>query len=119
MTKNKSATRFASQTQESRISEYLGGRVNSNSGAGRFNKSDVVIDSASMSIECKTCMTKKDSFSIKKEWIEKHSSEAFANRLENRAIAFNFFYEDKEDYFVIDKKLMKFLIDKLSEEYSG
>ena len=119
MTKNKSSTRYSSQTQEHRISEYLGGRVNSNSGAGRFDKSDVVIDSASMSIECKTCMSQKDSFSIKKEWIEKHSSEAFANRLENKALAFNFFFEDDEDYFVIDKKLMKFLVEKLSEEYSG
>lgn len=118
MTKNKSATRYASQTQEERVSSLLGGRRNSNSGAGRFDKSDVVVDKASLSIECKTCMTPRDSFSIKKEWLKKSKEEAFANRLENHVIAFNFFFEDKEDYYIINSNLMSFLVEKLSEEYS-
>lgn len=118
MTKNKSATRYASQAQEERVSALLGGRRNSNSGAGHFDKSDVVVDRASLSVECKTCMTPKDSFSIKKEWLKKSKEEAFANRLENHAIAFNFFFEDKEDYYIINSNLMSFLVEKLSEEYS-
>ena len=100
------------------MSSLLGGRRNPNSGAGHFDKSDIIIDKASMSIECKTCMTQKDSFSIKKEWFKKNKEEAFANRLDNSAIAFNFFFEDKEDYYIIDSKLMSFLVEKLSEEYS-
>lgn len=61
-------------------------------------------------------MTPKDSFSIKKEWIAKNKEEAFQNRLSNTAIAFNFYYDDTTDYYVIDDKLMKFLIEKLKED---
>lgn len=118
VTKNKESTRYASQTQENRVAKKLGGTVNANSGAGKFNKSDVVVKSASLSIECKTCMTEKGSFSIKKDWIKKHKDEAWSNRLSNSVIAFNFFYGDKEDYYVIDDKLMRFLVEKLEEEDS-
>lgn len=115
--KNKNSTRYASTIQEDRIVSKFGGFRTSNSGAGLFRKGDVHINDASLLIECKTCMTPKDSFSIKKEWIEKDIKEAFANRLSNTAIAFNFNYEDKQDYYVIDDKLMRFLIEKLREEY--
>lgn len=118
MTKNKESTRFASQTQENRVAKKLGGTVNTNSGAGKFNKSDVVVKSASLSIECKTCMTEKGSFSVKKDWIKKHKDEAWSNKLSNSVLAFNFFYEDKEDYYIIDDKLMHFLVEKLQEEAS-
>ena len=117
MTKNKSSTRYASETQEDRIADKLEGRVCPNSGAGRFFKSDVRVDNASLSVECKTSMTPKDSFSIKKAWIEKHYEEAFSNRLSNTAIAFSFCFDDKKDYYVIDDRLMKFLVEKLKEEY--
>lgn len=116
MSINKDSTRYASSTQEKRVAKNLNGYVNSNSGAGKFNKSDVVVKQASMSIECKTCMTPKNSFSIKKEWLEKHKNEAFSNRLDNHCIAFNFNFEDDTDYFIIDYKLMKYLVEKLSEE---
>ena len=118
MTKNKTSTRYASQTQESRIAKKFDGRVNANSGAGNFSKSDVVIPQCSMSIECKTSMTDKKSVSIPREWIDKHKAEAFSNRLEHAVIAFNYFYEDEKDYYIIDDKLMHFLIDKITEEYS-
>ena len=116
--KNKSATRYCSTVQEERVAKKLGGFRNTSSGSSKFNKSDIFVDKASLSIECKTCMTPKDSFSIKKEWLKKSKEESFANRFENSAIAFNFFFEDKEDYFIIDGKLMSFLVDKLKEEYS-
>ena len=90
MTKNNSATRYASQQQEARVAKKLGGIVNSNSGAGHFNKSDVKVADASLSIECKTSMTPKQSVSIKKEWIEKHRAEALSNGLFNQCIAFNY-----------------------------
>lgn len=115
--KNKDSTRFASKTQEDRVASKLGGRTCPNSGATVWRKGDIHVDEASMLIECKTCMTPKESFSIKKAWIDKDKEEAFANRLSNTAIAFNFNYEDSNDYYVIDDKLMKFLIEKLKEEY--
>lgn len=112
----KDTTRYASSTQENRIAKKFNGHVIPNSGAGKFNKSDVVVKEANLSIECKTCMSEKKSFSIKKDWLKKHKEESFSNRLYNSIIAFNFFYEDKEDYYVIDDKLMKFLVEKLKED---
>ena len=85
---NKEATRHASSVQEKRIAGKLGGQVSSNSGAGLFNKGDIVCSDASLLIECKTCMEPKKSFSIKKEWIEKNKEEAFRLRLDNHVIAF-------------------------------
>lgn len=43
MATNKEATRYASHTQETRIAKKLGARVNSNSGAGLFDKGDLKI----------------------------------------------------------------------------
>ena len=71
MTKNKISTRFASDTQEQRIAKKFDGKIQLNSGAGKFSKGDIIIPDIGMQIECKTCMTPKESFSIKKEWLEK------------------------------------------------
>lgn len=114
--KNKDTTRYASDTQEKRVCDKLGGVRTPNSGAGYFKKGDIQIPSAGLLVECKTCMTPKNSFSIKKEWVEKNKQELFASGLSNGVIAFNFDYEDKKDYYVIDDKLMKYLVDKLEEE---
>ena len=113
---NKNSTRYCSSIQETRIANKFNGYASSSSGSSKFQKSDVIVENASLQIECKTCMKPKDSFSIKKEWIEKSRKEAFSNRLDNVVIAFNFNYEDKDDYYVIDDKLMRFLIEKLKEE---
>lgn len=110
------ATRDASNIQEKRVAKKLGGQISPNSGAGKWDKSDIKIPEASISIECKTCMTPKKSFSIKKDWIEKSVNESFINRTDNQVIAFNFDYQDKNDYYVINDKLMKFLVEKLIEE---
>lgn len=112
---SKLSTRAASSIQEGRVAKKLNGIVNSNSGAGLWDKSDVRVPEASLCIECKTAMSPKKSFSIKKEWIEKNINESFINRLDNHVIAFNFNYEDENDYYIIDDKLMKFLVEKLSE----
>ena len=109
-------TRGASAVQEYRIAKKLGGKLSANSGAGLWDKSDVSVQVADMNIECKTCIKPKASFSIKKEWLEKNKQAGFINRLHNHVIAFNFFYEDKDDYYIIDDKLMKFLVEKLIEE---
>jgi hypothetical protein len=63
-------------------------------------------------------MTPKESFSIKKEWLEKQIKESFSMRCNNSILTFNFNFEDKKDYYIIDDKLMKFLIEKLREENS-
>ncbi len=114
-TKNKESTRYYSDLQEKDVCKLLGAYQQPNSGAGKFNKSDVIIPKASMSIECKTVMTPKESFSIKKDWIIKHKQESFSNGLCNQAIAFNF-GPNEDNYFVIGAKLMKYLVECLEKE---
>lgn len=113
-TKNSDSTRFYSQKQEAAVAKALGGTVCSNSGAGRYNKSDVQVKGASLSVECKTCMKDQTSFSIKKEWIDKHRAEAFAMRLQNDCIAFNF-GPGQPNYYVINESLMQQLTEYLEE----
>lgn len=108
-------TRYFSDRQEKQIVKLLGGVQNSNSGAGKWAKGDVVIPSASLLIEAKTVTADKDSFSIKKEWLEKNLKEAKESHLLNNCLAFNF-GPDQNNYFVINEKLMKFLVEKLTEE---
>lgn len=115
MTNNKEATRYYSDKQEKQVCNIIGGYQTSNSGAGKFTKGDVIQKEASLLCECKTTVSPKDSFSIKKEWVFKNREEAFANRLDNSCIAFNF-GPNEPNYFVIDEKLMAFLIEKLIED---
>lgn len=115
MTKNKESTRYYSKNQENEVAAIIGGFTTSNSGANKFNKGDIINKGASLLCECKTCVTEKDSFSIKKEWLEKNKLEAFENRLDNCCLAFNFGPET-HNYFIINEKLMKYLVDTLEND---
>lgn len=108
-------TRYYSSIQEKAVAKLLEGRVTSNSGAGKFTGGDVIVREASLLIECKTSVSDKDSFSIKKAWIAKNKEERFEQRLSNSCLAFNF-GPNQQNYFVIDEKLMQFLVEKLKEE---
>ena len=55
------------------------------------------------------------SISIKREWLEKVKQETFATRNNNSVLCFNF-GPGQKNYYVIPEKLMKFLVEKLSEE---
>lgn len=118
MVKNKESTRYYSNMQEQSVCKLLDGRQQSNSGAGDFNKGDVVLKDASMLIECKTCVSDKESFSIKKEWFSKNAAEAFAIRLRNHCVCFNF-GPQQPNYFIINEKLMKYLVEKIKEDNSN
>ena len=113
--KNKESTRAYSDAHEKSVCKSLNAIQQPSSGSGHFRKGDVVQEQASMLIECKTCMSEKDSFSIKKEWITKNKGEAFMQRLSNHCVAFNF-GPAQPNYYVIDEGLMKLLIEKLEEE---
>ena len=115
MPKNKEATRYFSTMQEEHVAKLIGGHRSANSGAATFSAGDVYERGASILVECKTPMTEKDSFSIKKAWLDKNKEEAFSLRLSNHALAFEFGPEQK-NYFVIDEKLFAFLCEKLREE---
>lgn len=113
MTSNKESTRYFSRRQESRVAKSVGGKVVANSGATAFHKGDVNTDM--FLIECKTCMEDKKSFSIKEEWLDKNTEEAFAVGKDYSALAFNF-GPDKPNYYVINEKLFRKLVNYLKED---
>lgn len=105
----KGTTRYYSSKQETYIANLLGGRTTANSGASRFSVGDVVTDD--WLIECKTTTSPKESFSIKKEWISKNERERMDLQKPYSALAFQF-EEDGQNYFVINEKTFKLLLDR-------
>lgn len=113
--KNKESTRYFSDLQEKSVCKDIEAVQQPSSGSGHFRKGDVIQYDVSLLVECKTCTSDKDSFSIKKEWILKNKEEAFTQRMSKSCIAFNF-GPNQPNYYVIDSNLMKLLIEKLKEE---
>ena len=111
------STRDVSRNQEKQIAKKLNGKVQSNSGGTNFGGGDVCTDQ--FLIEAKTSMQEKKSFAIKKEWIDKAKQQAFEQRKPHWALAIRFDPDTNEDFFVINDRLMKILIEKLDEEDNG
>ena len=84
---SKYSTRYFSSQQEKQVAKAVGGRKVANSGATAFNKGDVTTNN--FLLECKTCTTEKQSFSIKRDWLDKNREEAFAMNKMYNALAFN------------------------------
>lgn len=98
----KKPTRYYSDKQEKHVAKAVNGKQQVNSGATMFGgKGDVSADNCL--IECKTCTKPKDSFSIKKEWLEKNLKEALFEGKEYNALAFNFGPNEKM-YYIIDER---------------
>ena len=102
-----------SQSQERDIARLLNGRVQSNSGGTRFGGGDV--HTKDFLIEAKTPTKEQTSFSVKKEWIDKMGTQAFEQGKCVSALAFRFSPEG-EDYFVINSRLMKLLVEYFETE---
>lgn len=113
MIKTVKPTRFYSNRQEKSVAKVLGGKQVSNSGATAFNKGDVIIEN--WLIECKTSVSEKKSFSIKKEWLEKNAEEAFAMGKEYNALCFDF-GNNGNRYYVVDEKTFLKLKDVIWSE---
>lgn len=111
MTYNKNSTRYYSGRQEKNIARTLGGKVVPNSGAITFGAGDVVLEK--WLIEAKTKTIESESFSIKKEWLEKNKEEAFAMRKDFNALAFDF--GDGKNYYIVDEKTFEEIL-KWQEE---
>ena len=96
----------------------MGAFQQANSGAGTFAKGDVCNRSASMLFECKTTTSNKESVSIKRDWLEKVEEERKSKRLDNSCVVINFGPDApyNKNYYIINERLMKFLIDKLEED---
>lgn len=116
MTKNENSTKFISERQEKYVANFLDGYVQPGSGNGKFKKSDVVVKD--FLVECKTAMTEKSQFTIKKDWLEKLKLEALANHKSMYTLAFNFGGEEKHNYFVLNEQQFKLLKDLYLEKFS-
>ena len=113
MTKNKNSTRYYSGRQERAVAKALNGRTVANSGAATFVGGDVIIEN--WLIECKTSVSEKKSFSIKKQWLEKNAEEAFAMGKEYNALCFDF-GDNGNRYYVVDEKAFLKLKDVIWSE---
>lgn len=107
------STREVSSIQEKKIAKALGGKRTPNSGATKFDKGDLYIDSDWL-IEAKTCMEPKKSFSIKKDWLTKMREEQFATNKSYSSLCFDF-GDDGERYYIIEEKLFKTIIELIKE----
>lgn len=86
------------------------------SGAGMFMKGDV--RTRLFTIEAKTQMTEKKTFSVKSEWLRKLEEESFQNGTPYHALAFNFGGENnqKENYYVITEDLFRKLVRIMEDD---
>lgn len=105
-------TRFYSSRQEKQVAKAVGGKQVANSGAPAFVAGDVVNDL--FLIECKTHTEPRESFTIKREWIEKNKEEAFQMGKMYSALAIDF--GDGENHYLISEKLFKELLEYLRED---
>ena len=94
-------TRFYSNRQEKAVAKAVGGRQTPNSGATPWAKGDVVAED--WLIECKTTATEKESFSVKRAWLEKNKEEAFSTGKTYNALCFDF-GDNGNRYYVVDEK---------------
>lgn len=106
-------TRYYSNKQEKQVAKVIGGKKVANSGATAFDKGDCSNDF--ILVECKTCIAEKKSFSIKKEWLEKNTVEAYSMNKKYSALAFNF-GEDTDNYYVLDEYSFKKFLELLRAE---
>ncbi len=97
----------ASLAQEKRIARNLGGKIQPASGGTKFGGGD--IHTKHFLIEAKTVLTKKDSFSIKLDWLNKAKEQMFEQGKIRYSLAFQF-EPHGNNYYIIDESLMQLLI---------
>lgn len=105
-------TRFYSNKQEKKVAKTLGGKKVANSGATAFHKGDVVLND--WLLECKTVTKRQKQFTIHKDWMEKNAEEALCMNKKYNAVTFDF--GDGEQYYIIDERTFKKLIELLEDE---
>ena len=106
------STRDFSDKQEKYLAKLLEGRVTPNSGGTKFSGGDVIAEP--VLIEAKTTMSPKKSFSIKQEWIEKVTEQAFEQGQSEGILAFQF-EPSGENYFVLDENQFLDYLDYVRE----
>ncbi len=106
------STRDFSDLQEKYLAKITGGKVTPNSGGTKFSGGDVIAEP--ILIEAKTTTTPKKSFSIKQEWIDKVSEQAFEQGQSEGILAFQF-EPSGDNYFVLDENQFLDYLDYVRE----
>lgn len=104
MVNKKISTRFFSKQQEKKVANTINGKTTPNSGARPYLKGDV--SSKNWLLECKTTTTAKQSFAIKKQWLETIKEEAFQAGKMNYAVVFSF-GPNQENYYILNEQKFK------------
>ena len=99
-------TRFYSKRQEESIAKSLGGSRQLNSGAGNFQKGDVIVDE--WVIEAKTKITPSETITFHKDWLTGVESERAQMLKSYAAVCFSF--GDGRNYYAMDENTFKFLL---------
>ena len=94
------STRDYSDKQEKYLAKITDGKITPNSGGTKFSGGDVIAEP--ILLEAKTTTKIKESFSIKKEWIEKASEQAFEQGQQEAVVVFQF-EPGGDNYFVLDE----------------
>lgn len=122
MVNRKISTRFFSKQQETSVAKATQGKTTPNSGARPYAKGDVSTSRLSYDengelqekedflFECKTSMTPKQSFAIKKQWLETLKEEAFQAGKMNYALVFSF-GPKQENYYILSEAKFKQLFE--------
>lgn len=105
-------TRDASLQQETNVAKALGGHRTANSGATPFSKGDVVVGECI--IECKTKMSECNSFTVQKDWLVKLEQERQDSGKAMASVAITFDV-GKKNYYIIDEKHMKMLLELVNQ----
>ena len=107
-------TRAYSSKQEKAVAKAVNGKVQKNSGAGLFEKGDIVTSGRnSFLLECKTKTSPSASISIQKEWFEKNRQECLLTGTPHQAVVFNF-GPGEENHYIIDEYLFLELLNHLN-----
>ena len=108
-------SRFYSSRQEKHIAKAVGGRKTPNSGATKWAKGDIV--SEDWLFEAKTHTEPRQSFTIRREWIEKMNEEAFQSGKHHTALVIDF--GDGEQFYLISEREFLDLKEARDEIISG
>lgn len=96
---NKTSTYGKAMVQTEYVADFLGIKMTPRSGGTIYAKSDAQSDIALF--ECKTYMEKRESFTVKKEWLVKMDQERFQDRKRYAFLVQNFGGAGSEDNHVI------------------
>jgi hypothetical protein len=104
-----------SQKQERRVAKFVGGEVQPNSGGTLFGGGDVLTDE--FFIECKTKEKPGQSISVKREWLNKASSQSYQQRRDRWAVAIS--YDTESDFYIISARQFKELVELIEGDKDG